>query len=439
MTTQEKINNVVSYLPAVGLLALMATLPFHYGSAQRIALYWLALAYPIDYIVNRRWQGWHWSHRNWVYVAFIAFFCLIPIWQIFDPQLTPLFQFTIERYVPFLAIGICGLLGVTDKFRVDYVAWTMLATSVSMILYLVAIVGLQPDFTHWCFLFNLARIEHINTHMVFNLYLNLSLILGAFVVIYGKRPLLARILTAIAMLAPIFALLITEGRTGLLTLLLCTFVLLLYYMLCQHRWWMLSLVALFVIVAGVIVMNNERLEVARTTTNPRIYIWKVAGQMIMDRPILGYGVCSAREEFIRRGLADDDFNAHYADEVRTMPCYSAQGRIHFEIMHPHNAILETWTQFGVLGVFLLVVCLMLPLLMRLQKYQLYLDLCVLAFAVQACFESLGNNLQPMYLCLMVVLFHTQFISDVRSRTILSHQSAKLSPSVGAPTAVAHPQ
>ena len=410
------VKNGVSYLPMIGLLLLVAALPFQYGWVQRTALYILGISYPIDYILNHRWQGWHWTRDKWVYVAFILFFCLIPLWQLFDPVRTYLLQFTIERYLPFLVIGICGIAGLTDRFRVDYAAWTMLAVSTAIVVYLCYTVGFhQPDFTQWVFLFNFNRAERINTHMVVNLYFNLSLILGMFVVIYSKRPIIVRILTAIFMCPALFALLITEGRTGLLTLLLCTFVLLLYYMLFQRRWWMLSIVAVFVVLASAIVVHNERLEQIRTTTNPRIYIWDVTVQVIMDRPVLGYGVCSAREEFVRRGLADEAFDAHYANEVRVCPKYTSQGYTHFEIMHPHNAVLETWMQFGVAGVFLLAVCLLLPLLMRLGKYQPYLDLCVLAFAMQACFESLGNNLQPMYLCLMVVLFHSQYLSDMKQR------------------------
>ena len=409
----EKINNMAACLTVVGLLLLVAALPFHYGCTQRFALYWLAVTYPLDYVLNHRWSHWHWTPAKWIYVAFIAFFCLVPVWQLFDPIRTPLFDFTIEQYAPFLAVGLCGIAGITDKFRIDYAAWTMLGVSTAIVICLIVRTGLHhPDFAHWVLCFNINRAEHINTHMVVNLYFNLSLILGIFVVLYGKRSVIVRTITALCMVPAVFALLITEGRTGLLTFLLCTFVLLLHYMLVRHRWWMLSVVAAFVVLAGGIIMNNERLELIGKTTDPRIYIWKVAVETIMGKPVLGYGVCSAREEFVRRGLADKEFNEHYADHVRTFPKYTAQGRVHFEIMHPHNALLDTWMQFGVFGVFLLVICLILPSLMRLGKYQLFLDLCILAFVMQACFESLGNNLQPMYLCLIVLLFQNQYQSDV---------------------------
>ena len=120
--TRAQIGEWVSYLSMVGLLALLATMPFHYGEAQRIALYWIAATYPLDYILNARWRGWRWTQAKWTYVAFIAFFCLIPIWQLFDPIYTSLYQFTIERYMPFLVVGVCGFAGLTDKFRIEYAA-----------------------------------------------------------------------------------------------------------------------------------------------------------------------------------------------------------------------------------------------------------------------------------------------------------------------------
>jgi hypothetical protein len=39
-----------------------------------------------------------------------------------------------------------------------------------------------------------------------------------------------------------------------------------------------------------------------------------------------------------------------------------------------------------------------------------LNLCVFVFAMQSIFESLGSNLQPLYLCLMVLILHNQFLN-----------------------------
>ena len=92
-----------------------------------------------------------------------------------------------------------------------------------------------------------------------------------------------------------------------------------------------------------------------------------------------------------------------------------------DIMHPHNAVLETWTQFGIIGVLLLLACWILPLIMRLGQEQLYVDLCIFVFFMQAMFESLGNNLPPMFLCLMVILidYHHQYRLQRQDTIILA--------------------
>ena len=59
---------------------------------------------------------------------------------------------------------------------------------------------------------------------------------------------------------------------------------------------------------------------------------------------------------------------------------------------------------------LLLACWVLPLIMRLGREQLYVNLCVFAFFMQGMFEAMGNNLPPMFLCMMVILidYHHQY-------------------------------
>ena len=409
--TRAQIGEWVSYLSMVGLLALLATMPFHYGEAQRIALYWIAATYPMDFIVNARWRGWRWTQAKWTYVAFIAFFCLIPIWQLFDPIRTSLYQFTIERYMPFLVVGICGLAGMTDKLRIEYAAWVMLGVSAGIVAYLLYRAGL-PDFANfetWAKHFNQLRAMEVNTHMTINLYFNLSIVLGLYTILQSKYAWWVKVLTGVMMLPILFAFSFTEGRTGVLTFLGIVMLTLMYYMFRKRRWWLSIFIILFACGAALFLMQRERFQVAVTEVNPRIYIWNVAGDEIREHPLLGQGVCSARENFVDRGLSDQEFQDYYANGFR-LEEELRYGVANMDIMHPHNAVLETWTQFGIVGVLLLLACWVLPLIMRLGREQLYVNLCVFAFFMQAMFESMGNNLPPMFLCMMVILidYHHQY-------------------------------
>lgn len=314
------------------------------------------------------------------------------------------------------------MLGITDKFRMEYMAIVMLVVSVSIIGYLMYCTGLKfDDFVVWTSNFNKIRATNINSHMVVNLYWNISIILAIFILSYRRDfHVGARIGILLLMIPIFFALLITEGRTGLLTMFVINFVFLVHYYI-RHRSqkWILLLVGAFVVCTWAILDNNERIIEARTNRNPRIYIWKVAVEMIKDRPIGGYGVCSARHEFIKRGLNDTDFRQYYAESY----CSSEAVIKHhasINLMHPHNVLLETWMQFGIIGVLIWIACCILPWCMRLDEYQLYVDMCVLTFAIQACFESLGTHLQPLYLCLPVLLYHSQYVAKKGKQVIIPH-------------------
>jgi O-antigen ligase len=419
MDIRSIIQRVISWLPVVGLLMLVAVLPFHYNWCQRFAWYWLAITYPLDYVVNCRWKNWHWTNSKWAFVAFIAFALLVPLWQLFDPLHTDLFRTTLENVAPLFVLGLVGILGVTDKMRLDYVAWTMLTVSLGIIAYLVYIVGLSmPSLPSWIFSFNEHRMLDINSHMVINLYWNMTLVVGLWIVLRSGRSLTAKILTAAMMLPIVLALLISEGRTGIITLLMATLIVLLYLLITHRNWWLLLPLALYVGAAFVYVGNNKRMEAARTQKNPRVYLWQVARETIAERPVVGYGVCSARKEFVSRVRENEYLAAMYVrPDIEENPLCHRDGDILYEMIHPHNAVLETWMRFGAIGLLLFFACLILPMTMHLDGYQLYMDLCVLAFSLQAVFESLGNNLQPLFLCLMTLLIYSSYHAEQAQQSL----------------------
>lgn len=419
-------TQVLPYFPLIGSLMVVATMPFKYGEWQRFSLYCLGLGYLIDYLVNCRWREWRWDWRKIVMLAFCAFFLLPPIWQLFDPVKNVWYQCTVNAFAPFILIGMAGFLGTSDKIRMDWVAWVMLATSTAIVSYLCyrsTLDALQGY--DWFFAFNWFRTQHINTHMVVDLYFNLSLILGALVLFDTSHAKWVKGLTAFLML-PIFgALLLTDGRTGLITLAVSMLVLMLYYAWRSKRWWWMVAVSVFCIGTAAFMANNEPIQKAVQTTNPRIGQWKVCGQMIAERPILGYGVCSAREEYVRRVRDDETLRHIYVEpEVETFPQFRQNGEIRYDMMHPHNAIMETWTRFGIIGLLLSLICLIGPMCLQIGKNQIYLTLCAGAFFIQSLFESFGTNLQPLFLVTITVLFYCSYCADTDGATLPSRSPRK---------------
>ena len=408
----QRLKQIASYLPVLGVILLSTALPFHYGGYQRFSLYFLAVTHVLDYVVNQRWKNWKWSNMHWVYICQIAFFLLIPIWQIGDDLHTPILQRTIENYLPFLIFGICGIMGITDKLKIEYVAIAMILTSVGIIIYvsvLSYLVGVG-SFAAWVDWFNIHAHDHINSHMILNLYWNFSIIMGLYLVLRSRIGVVWKSVMGVAIIPIAIAVCVSDGRTGLLTFIGIVFVTMLYCMFTYRKWWVMGIILGFAVCAVAFLSQHERFIVAISETNSRVYIWNVATELIKEKPLFGHGICSAREEFVERGLGDEAFYNHYAKSFVAYLQRTNQ-KVDLSMMHPHNAILETWMQFGIIGVVLLIGLIVFPLTMRLGKYQLFLSLCVFAFAMQSIFESLGGNLQPQYFCLMVLFWHYHYLNN----------------------------
>ena len=62
-----RFKQIISYLPFICILLIVALFPFQYSAVHRIALYTMAVTYGFDYGVNRRWREWRWSISKVVY------------------------------------------------------------------------------------------------------------------------------------------------------------------------------------------------------------------------------------------------------------------------------------------------------------------------------------------------------------------------------------
>lgn len=409
----DKLKHIISYLPLLSILLIMSLLPFHYSALQRFAMYSLAVTYVFDYCVNARWRQWRWNNTKLIFIAFALFSALTPIWQLFDPVRTPLYQTTMEVFSPFFFVGIAGFLGMTDKIRMEYVAWTMLSVCAAISVYLIyqATLGIMQGY-EWIATYNWYRLVKINTHMVVNLYCNMALILGALVVFDTSHGRFAKGVTITMMMITIPIIFISGGRTGMISLVVVMMVLSLYYIFRTRRWSLLTIAAVIGIGMSLFMVHNPRMREAVETTNPRIGLWRECRNMIAERPVAGYGVCSAREKFVRRVMNNESLRNTYVAEIEQDESYRMNGTTRYDLIHPHNAFLETWSRFGIIGLILCLCCLTGPFFLRIGRYRVYLVLCTLAFLIQAMFESLGSDLQPLFLASMVLLFFYDHFSCI---------------------------
>lgn len=402
-----KLKEICAYIPTVGILVALMTLALPYGSVQRIGLIVAGTGYLVDYIVNRRWQGWRWTREKWVYVVLIAFYLCIPLRELFTPVYNWLFLSKLESYLPFLVVGVMGLMGFNYTLKLEYVAGAMSLACLGLGAVLVhAMVGAQAaDFLAWQAQLNEMRILYLNSHMVVNVYCNMTLIFIAWVLLESSCRSWYKWVLACVGIGIITGLVLTEGRTGQLTMmaLVPVFVAARFYKRSLRKW---MVPALMVALTGVGLLwyYNPRYHTQNPEDNPRIYIWHVGTEMVKERPIAGWGVSAARDEFIRRGQEDSDFMNHYLYEFINAS-NERFGEVRLWIMHPHNVFLETTMELGAIGLLVFLLCLILPIcLLQIGHYRWYLAACLFVFAMQAMFESMGSCLLPIWVPLLTYIW-----------------------------------
>lgn len=402
----NKIKNGIEQLSSIGILPLIATLPFFFGKPQLISLYIAATFYLLDLFVNKRWKEFSWSKNKIAYILFVALFLMIPLRALFDDYHSRQLSTCVDRYLPFLIFGLIGIIGFAKKIQIKYVAWTMqLVVLYIFIKVLYITCGLDYEgFDEWIKLFTYIQHIKINSHMVVNMYLNFTLIISAYTLLHINLSKTLQYTTLLCMIIIVFLIIVSNGRAGVIGLLLNSFILISYYLLKKNKKHFAYFAIIYSIIAIGVIANKDKFHSPSMSDNPRLHIWSLCTDMIKERPIWGYGICSARKEFVERGLNSEDFYSHYAIEIVT-DAKLKNKEPDFNVMHPHNAFLEVWMQVGILGVLLLIATLFSITQLKLGIKQLYLNLCLLAFLVQMMFESFGSHLQPLYLCLMVIIFH----------------------------------
>lgn len=405
----------MAYIPAVGMLMVLASLPYHYGWVQRIGLYLAGLGYLLDAVVNTRWREWKWTADKWVYLAMIAFYVCIPVRQLFDSNEIWLYLYKLREYVPFVLLGGMGFCQMPTKLKTEHVAWTMLASCCYMgVVMLFVMWGHHAaSWTDWLADLNRARTEHLNTHMSVNYYCNIALVFGVWTLLHAHCRRWVKVLTGIVMGLVVLALLLSEGRTGQLTMLVLVVALGGVYMWQHYRRWLLPVLGVLFLFGGAVWYFNPRYHEPSATHNPRIYIWRVGVETALEKPVFGWGVSSGRLQFVANGKADEDFCKHYMHEYEHI-CRDRFGEVYYDLMHPHNAFLETTIEFGLVGLLLLLLCVVLPvILIPIGNDRYYLAACIFVFVMQASFESFGRDLNPMWLPLMTVLWHYMALSRAK--------------------------
>ncbi len=400
---RKNISHYTGYLHLVCSMWVFSSLMFRF-EYQRLALYFFSITYVLDYVVDARWRKFQWNKTKWLYVAMITFYLIIHIWNLWAETSsdTPHYTSVLGRRLPFLAMGLMGLLGISDKIRLKYFAYTAIFTSLFAIFFLLFKIGLD-DFlfsSNRFAQFAQARIQYIGPHMMFNMYLNCALLSVFYLLMIPGRSKWHFVLLGLAEGFLMLILLTTDGRTGFMTAIMLHAMFLLYGIWIWKRKLFKYSVITMTVVCVIAASLHPRASVKSVTTDTRYPIWKVVLDLIEDRPLLGYGVNDSRIRFLEQGEKDVDFFKRYMTPFLHSPRYKGNPMV----MHPHNAYLEALLEFGVFGLVILLFILIFPLVVAVSYRRIYIFLFLLIFSLQLLFEVLGAHCSPLLLCYGLLLW-----------------------------------
>ncbi|MCT4614820.1 MAG: O-antigen ligase family protein [Marinifilaceae bacterium] len=213
---------------------------------------------------------------------------------------------------------------------------------------------------HFFTRFNAVRAYHYAHHVSFNILLNFSIIAILYKLTYQIKNILIIPKIFYIILFVVFSLILLngEGRMGLLSYVGIVISFISIWIFRKKK--KIFFISLFILlVAGIsLVSLNPRLKnisienVQKQTIPdylPRVYIWKTAFKLIKERPILGYGIGTTKDKLLEQ---------YKKDGYRAGVIYT---------FHSHNQFLQSWLQFGVLGLLLSLIILLYPLYYYLYK------------------------------------------------------------------------
>ena len=402
---KDIVYKLTAWLPVIGLLMVISAIPYGWSVYQRIGCYTLVISYILYYFIHCRWRDWRWSNQKWVYVIMIALWAMLPIRQFFDA--TPPTDYYLQQvhyHEWFLYTGIIGILGFSDKLKLKYVAYVMLATSVVMLAhcaYLYFGSDAYPD-TLPFMRFNILRRTHIHSHMVTGLYANTALILG-FASLRRTSRKRTKAIIGIAMVLTWLFILLSNGRVGMISSMLVVGVCTIYYLRQKSRlaaWVSGTIVALLAIA----VYTHHPHVLETRGAEPRYAIWDYSLRMGMQKPICGYGLSTLSKEYVEKMYEDEVvYNNFIIPIINNTPEFASQGKTMYT-HHPHNAFLQYWLAVGIMGVILLCALFICAAWLPIGKDRIFLLLFLLALLLQCTTEPIGAHLIPEFIAVMLFVW-----------------------------------
>ena len=401
---REYIQLFFAWAPLVGILMVVCALPFHYGAVQRYGLYIGGIGYLADYAINARWRDWSWSRDKWVYLVMALLFFIPVLWQCFDATpATGYYKSQLELRVAFVLIAIIGFGGwrkVTELQR--FVGWAVLLTAVGVIIYVgvLLLLGVRNTDLPATFRDQYNGISHwfVGPHMRTNFYCNLALISG-FCLLREVRATWQKLCLWAMMLLVMARVGLSDGRSGLLAMLLIVGVCVLVYVY-QHapKWLTFTALAVVLGLSAVVLMQNKRLSAESLQSELRLVIWNYTWTQIKAQPVGGYGISTLSEVYVENAYKDEQMTPYF-DFVHSHPDIPESQYHSMAVVNPHNLYLQLFMESGILAPLVFVLMCALAIWFCAPRKRLYMCLAVFLVLWQALFDTFSPYFLPLLIAM----------------------------------------
>ncbi|MFA6581942.1 MAG: O-antigen ligase family protein [Paludibacter sp.] len=373
---KQQIIKYLNYLNLISILYLVASSIYTYR-VQKIGFYAFFATYILEIILEKKWVNIQFDTKRIYYIVLAFFFFLAIIYLPFENSRKYTYLL-LENRTSLFGFALVGFFGVNKEFKLNYFLNTFIISSIVAIAYLVFYrIGFM-EFIHnplRAELFTAERIKYVNSHMLFNFYLNVSLICVWFILtrswtrtIWWKNYLYIGALTVI-----LGFLSISEGRSGFaigILLVLC-FV---FYEIWKRRKVMGLIAGLLIPFLFIgIASQQRRMSEKMLETEPRWFLWESAVSVIKEKPVLGFGISDAQEKFdvARTKYQTEDYRLNW---------------INSKHLDSHDQYLQTTMEFGVFGLIILLFLYFYPIKIADKNKKAFTVLIIFLCAYQSVFD-----------------------------------------------------
>lgn len=413
----------LNYINFISFLLIAAASIYTFSLIMRISLYLFFISYLFEIIVEKKWKYVQFEKKTIYFITIIGFFLIAPISGLFDD--TPVYvNYLLERRLPLFGFAIVGIFGLNKLYNLKVLFKTMIISSFVAIIYLIFYrIGVKEFITNnlRADVFQDFRIKYVHGHMMFNFYLNLSIIGMWYILSSEWKKTSWFIISSYFMIFVlfIFILLISEGRTGFteacLLILIGAFIEL-------WKWKRKAAIVLLILMPFILfgaISHHRRLNKDYVEIEPRFFLYKTAFYLIEEKPIFGYGLSDAQERFdIERTKYQSEFFRVWSQKINNIDS--------------HNQYLQTTLEFGIIGLILLLFIYYFPLLLANRNRQTLLILFIGLYSYHSIFDMfITGQFATVFSILMLSILNTETLN--KSEDYLRPKSAGISPQ----TSVSH--